>query len=188
MDKPTPNFAFNVMSYVFKLRDLVLPREKILQEVNIQPGFRVLDYGCGPGGYVTGTARLVGESGKVYALDLHPLAIQRVQDIARKRQLANVETIHSDCKTGLPDNSVDVVLLYDVLSWLSGQQAILTELHRVLKKDGTLSFSNHHMSHDEIVSGVTGGQLFRLVSKGKHTYSLSKRELCQVPQEEKRCR
>ena len=177
MDKPTPNFAFNVMSYVFKLRDLVLSREKILQEVNIQPGFRVLDYGCGPGGYVADAARLVGESGKVYALDLHPLAIQRVQDIARKKQLANVETICSDCKTGLPDNSIDVVLLYDVLSWLSGQQAILTELHRILKKDGILSFSNHHMSYDEIVSRVTGGQLFRLVSKGKHTYSLSKQEL-----------
>jgi len=176
MDKPTPNFAFNVMSYAFKLRDLVSPREEILKEVDIQPGFRVLDYGCGPGGYVAGTVKMVGKSGKVYALDLHPLAIRRVQDIARKKQLANVETICSDCKTGLPDDSVDVVLLYDVLSWLSGQQAILTELHRVLKKDGTLSFSNHHMSHDEIISGVTSGQLFRLVSKGKHTYSFSKQE------------
>ncbi|MBE9508860.1 MAG: methyltransferase domain-containing protein, partial [Chloroflexi bacterium] len=85
------------MSYVFKLRDLVSPREEILKEVDIQPGFRVLDYGCGPGGYVAGTAKMVGKSGKVYALDLHPLAIWRVQDIARKKQLANVETICSDC-------------------------------------------------------------------------------------------
>jgi len=177
MDKPTPNFAFSIMSCMFKLRDLVSPREAILKEVDIQPGFRVLDYGCGPGGYIVGTAKMVGESGKVYALDLHPLAIQRVQSIARKKQLANVETIHSDCKTGLPDNSVDVVLLYDVFHGLSNPQVILAELHRVLRKDGTLSFSDHHMDEDAIISGVTGGQLFRLVSKGERTYSFSKQEL-----------
>ena len=174
MDKPTPNFAFNMMSYLFKLRDLVSPREEILKKVDIQPGFRVLDYGCGPGGYVGGTAKLVGKSGKVYALDLHPLAVQRVQDIARKRQLANVETIHSDCRTGLPDNSVDVVLLYDVFHDLSNPQAILAELHRVLKRNGTLSFSDHHMDEDAIISEVTSGQLFRLARKDERTYSFSK--------------
>ena len=176
MDKPTPNFAFNMMSYMFKLRDLVSPREEILKEADIQPGFRVLDYGCGPGGYVVSTAGMVGASGKVYALDLHPLAIQRVQNIARKKQLVNVETIHSDCKTGLPDNSVDVVLLYDVFHGLSNPQVILAELHRVLKKDGILSFSDHHLDEDAIISGVTSGQLFRLVSKGERTYSLSKQD------------
>ncbi|MBU0702939.1 MAG: class I SAM-dependent methyltransferase [Chloroflexi bacterium] len=170
MDKPMPNLAFNVMSYIFKLRDLLRPREGILKEVGIQPGFRVLDYGCGPGGYVAGAAELVGESGKVYALDLHPLAIRRVQDLARKKQLANVETILSDCKTGLPDGSIDAVLLYDIFHMLSDPQAILAELHRVLKPDGILSLLNPHMSEDEIIRGVTSGRLFRLSRKEERTY------------------
>ncbi|MCD4739165.1 MAG: class I SAM-dependent methyltransferase [Anaerolineae bacterium] len=174
MNKPIPNFAFTLMSYAFKLRDLVSPRDKILQEVDIQPGFRVLDYGCGPGGYVADVARSVGESGKVYALDLHPLAIQSVQDIARKKQLANVETIYSNCKTGLSDNSVDVVLLYDIFHELGNPQTILAELYRVLKKGGTLSFSDHHLDEETILPGITGGQLFKLVSKDKYTYSFSK--------------
>ncbi|GAH29083.1 unnamed protein product, partial [marine sediment metagenome] len=46
------------------------------------------------------TAEFVGKSGKIYALDIHPLAIQMVQRIATKKQLTNVETICSDCKTG----------------------------------------------------------------------------------------
>ena len=174
MDKPVSNLQFNGMSFFFKVRDLSLPRKKVLQEVNIKPGFHVLDYGCGPGGYVTDTAELVGESGKVYALDVHPLAVQRVQDIARKKQLTNVQTICSDCRTGLPENSVDVVLLYDVFHGLSNPQAILAELHRVLKESGALSFSDHHMDEDAIISGVAGSQLFELSRKGERTYHFSK--------------
>jgi ubiquinone/menaquinone biosynthesis C-methylase UbiE len=174
MDKPMPNFAFNAMSYMLKLRDLVSPRDQVLEEVNIEPGFRVLDYGCGPGGYIAGTAKRVGQSGKVYALDIQPLALQRVQDIARKKQLTNVATILSDCKTGLPDNSVDVVLLYDIFHMLSKPQAVLAELHRVLKEGGTLSLNDHHMDEDDIIAGVTNGRLFELVREGKHNYSFSK--------------
>jgi ubiquinone/menaquinone biosynthesis C-methylase UbiE len=174
MDRPMPNFMFNMMSSVLKLRDLLRPRREILREANIEPGFRVLDYGCGPGGYVPGAAELVGESGKVYALDMHPLAIQRVQNIASNRRLTNVETIHSNCQTGLPANSVDVVLLYDILHMLSDPQAILMELHRVLRNGGTLSLNDHHMREDEILPEVTSSRLFRLASKGKRTYSFSK--------------
>ncbi len=165
-----PSLAFNLMSYMFKLRDLLRPRDEILKEAEIEPGFRVLDYGCGPGGYVGGAAGLVGESGKVYALDLHPLALRRVRELARKRELANVETIHSDCQTGLPDDSINVILLYDIFHMLSRPQDILAELHRVSSPDGTLSFMDPHMSEDEIVSGVTSGRLFRLSSRGTHTY------------------
>ena len=56
---------------------------------------------------------------------------------------------------------------------LSEPDAILAELHRVLKLDGTLSFSDHHMGEDEILSRVTVGGLFRLSKKGKKTYSFS---------------
>ena len=177
MDKVMPNLAFNVMSSLLKLRDLLLPRDPVLKEANIKPGSRVLDYGCGPGGYVAGTAKLVGQSGKVYALDLHPLAIRRVQELARKKQLTNVETIHSNCQTGLPDHSVDVVLLHDIFHMLDDPQAILAELDRVLKQNGTLSVSDHHMSQDEVLSGITNGQLFRLVSKGERAYSFTKQTL-----------
>jgi ubiquinone/menaquinone biosynthesis C-methylase UbiE len=175
MDKPMPNIMFNGMSFLLRLRDLLLPRERILKEAGIKSGDRVLDYGCGPGGYVAGTAELVGASGKVYALDIHPLAVQRIQDLARRRRLTNVETILSDCDTGLPDDSMDVVLLHDIFHMLSEPEAILAELHRVLKPDGTLSLSDHHMGEEDIIVGVTGGALFKLSRKGEHGYSFSPR-------------
>jgi ubiquinone/menaquinone biosynthesis C-methylase UbiE len=174
MDKPASDFHFKVMAFIFKLRDFFSPRKNILKEAGIRPGFRVLDYGCGPGSYTTAAAELVGGSGKVYALDIHPLAIRMVRDIASKNKLTNVETILSDCKTGLPDNSVDVVLLYDTFHDLSDPNGVLQELHRVLKPDGLLSFSDHHMKQQEIISRVTGTGLFKLSGKGKRTYSFLK--------------
>ena len=176
MDKPVSDFHFKFMSFGYKFRDLFLPRKNTLKEVGIKPGFHVLDYGCGPGGYIIAAAELAGKSGKIYALDIHPLAIETVQNMASKKQLTNVETICSDCETGLPDNSVDVVLLYDTLHTLSDPNGVLEELHRVLKPNGILSFSDHHMEENEIVSEVTNRGLFRLSRKGERTYSFLKQE------------
>lgn len=171
------NLEFHGMSFIFKLRDLFVPRQRILEEAGLVLGDHVLDYGCGPGGYIADTADIVGELGKVYALDIHPLAIARVKDLANRRGLANVETIQSDCRTGLPDESVDVVLMYDVFHALDNPQAVLAEMHRILKTDGVLSFSDHHMDEDDIITGVTDCCLFMLAEKGAKTYTFVPRRL-----------
>ena len=174
MDKLMSDFGFKAMALTFKLRDFFRPRRNIVKEVGIKPGFHVLDYGCGSGSYIAAVAELVGKSGKIYALDVHPLAIRMVQRIVSKRQMTNVETILSDCKTGLPNNRIDIILLYDTFHDLNNPKAVLEELHRVLKSNGILSFSDHHMKEDEIVSKVTNKGLFRLSKKGKRTYSFVK--------------
>jgi ubiquinone/menaquinone biosynthesis C-methylase UbiE len=74
----------------------------------------------------------------------------------------------------LPSESVDVVLLYDVFHDLEDQTAVLEELHRVLKQDGVLSFSDHHLKEADIPSIVTAGKLFRLLKKGERTFSFVK--------------
>ncbi len=169
-----PNLNFKLMALQFKLRDLFVSRSKILGEVGIRPGFTVLDFGCGPGSYILPAWRLIGESGRLYALDMHPLAVAAVRRLAVREGSANVETIHSDGKTGLPDGSVDVVLLYDAFHAVRDRHGVLSELHRVLKPEGILSFSDHHMAGHEIATALTSGKLFRLASKGERTYSFMK--------------
>ncbi len=82
---------------------------------------------------------------------------------------------------GLPDEELDVVLLYDVFHDLADQNAMLSELHRVLKPNGTLSFSDHHLKENEIVSCVTNSGLFALVRKNQRTYSFAKTEKTNEP-------
>jgi ubiquinone/menaquinone biosynthesis C-methylase UbiE len=168
------NFHFKLMSLTYKFRDFFRPRMKILEEAGIQPGSHVLDYGCGPGSYVMPLVELAGPSGKIYAMDIHPLAIKMVEKSAAKKHLANVMTIQSDCHTGLPDQSLDAALLYDVFHDLEQPGMVLKELHRILKPDGILSFSDHHLGEQEIVSGVTKEGFFRFAKKGQKTYSFQK--------------
>ena len=170
------NLSFKGMCFLLKIRDWLRPREEILEDVKIEPGFHMLDYGCGPGSYSIVAARLVGTKGKVYSLDIHPLAIERVQTTASKNGLDNIETIHSDCATGLEADSVDVVLLTDIFHMLGEHNLVLEELNRVLKPAGTLAFNDHHMKETQILSKVTNGGLFKLSRKGKHIYIFSKEE------------
>jgi len=161
------------MALEFKLRDWLSPRRAILAETGIEAGMRVLDYGCGPGSYILPVAEMVGEAGSVYALDRHPLAIASVRRLSARAGLRNVETILSDCNTGLGDGEVDVVLLYDVLHDIHDPRPLLAELHRVLKPEGILSFSDRHMKKEEIVPLLTGEGLFDSPKRGRKTYSFS---------------
>ncbi len=174
MNKLKSNVSFRLMSFALKLRDLFMSPKNIMKDVEIKPGFHVLDYGCGPEAYSIIAAELTGKSGKVYALDIHPLAIQKVQHIASKKQLANIETICSDCKTDLSDKILDIVFLLDTFHTLSNSKGVLEELHRVLKPDGVLFFSDHHLKENEIISKVADSGLFKLLKKGKRTYTFLK--------------
>lgn len=174
MDKPMPDSHFKTLCLMYKFRDLLIPRRGILEETGIGPGFHVLDYGCGPGSYTVVAAQMVGSTGKVHALDIHPLAIQRVQKLSAKKGLTNIQTIQSDCATGLENESMDLALLCDILHHLSEADAVLRELHRVLKTTATLSCNDHHMKEEEIVSRITRGGLFKLSRKGNRIHNFTK--------------
>lgn len=174
IDAPMSNLGFKLMSLMFKVRDFLRPRLDVLREAGIESGSRVLDFGCGPGGYIVPLAELVGPSGKIHALDIHPLAIREVKKTAARKRVGHINTIESDCGTGLPDNDVDVVLLYDVFHALARPDDVLRELHRVLKPGGTFSFSDHHMKEEEIRTRMTNAGMFQFIRKGKTTYSFSK--------------
>ncbi len=169
------NFHFKLMSLAFIFRDFFSPRSNVLSEVGITEGNHILDYGCGTGSYSIIAARLVGTAGRVYALDIHPLAIDKVRSTASKKNLTNIETILSDCATRLEDGSIDIVLLYDTFHSLTDPDSVLRELYRVLKPNGILSFSDHHMNEHEIIDRVTKVKLFELSRKGKKTHSFIKK-------------
>lgn len=187
--KPTPRFArhrnrylhgvksnlgFRMMCTAMNWRNKKNPPQEILRKAGIKPGFKVLDFGCGPGGHSIAAAELVGESGKVYALDIHPFASKMVAKTAQEKGLGNIETIQSDCNTGIDENTLDMVLLYDVYHNLDKPRQVLAELHRVLKPGGILSFSDHHLSQEEIVEEVEQTGLFRLAKREEKFLNFAK--------------
>jgi len=171
MGKIIKYLKFRLMVLLFVIRDCLRPRSEVLKEVGIKPGFSVLDYGCGTGSYILESSTLAGNHGTVYALDINPLSVAAAKRIALRYNLPNVRTILSDCVTGLPDRSVDVVLLYDILHDLKNYNSVLDELHRILKPEGILSVSDHHLSNSNIVSRIVSSKKFRLTTKGQITHS-----------------
>jgi ubiquinone/menaquinone biosynthesis C-methylase UbiE len=166
--------AFSLTRLWFALRDRRSPPGDVLMETSVEPGWQVLDYGCGPGSYTVEVARMVGRTGRVFAADINPHALRYLERIAAEKALDNLKTILTDCATGLDSGSIDLVLLYDTYHDLEQPDCVLAELHRVLRLEGTLSFSDHHMDQGDILSSLTAGGLFRLSHKGQKTYCFQK--------------
>ena len=161
MGKPMSDFNFRFMSFGYRFRDLFLPRRNVLDEVGIKAGANILDYGCGPGSYSVIAAQLVGATGKVYALDCFPRQLEMVAEQSKQEGLTNTKTILSSRETGLPDECVDVVWMCDVLHEIKERRAVLEELHRILRQNGTLAL--YDGMKKRVLSYTTG--LFTLTER-----------------------
>jgi ubiquinone/menaquinone biosynthesis C-methylase UbiE len=159
---PMSDLSFRGMSLWLRLRERFRdPRAELLTN-GLGAGQVVLDFGCGIGSYSIPAAQIVGDGGLVYALDVHPLAIRAVQRRAQEANLSNIKTILSGGDTALPDGSVDVVLLYDVLHSVPEKRALLAELCRVLRPGGHLLVKPDHMTRDELLDKMYAGNSFSL--------------------------
>ena len=132
---------FKMMSLVHEtLYSLFRDPYKVLKAAGLEPGQKVLEVGCGPGFFTIPAARIVREKGSIYALDVNPLAVERVQQKIEKEGVTNVKTILADAaQTGLPDQSFDLVFLFGFAHPIGNMENIWTELHRLLKPEGILS-------------------------------------------------
>ncbi|HET6588549.1 MAG TPA: methyltransferase domain-containing protein [Candidatus Nitrosocosmicus sp.] len=106
------SLSFRFMALYFWFRDYFSPPTKTIQRIGIQSGINILDFGAGSGSYSIPAAKLVGSTGKVYAADIHPLAIKQIRKKAEIKGIKNLYTIFTDCETKLPDSSIDIVLLF----------------------------------------------------------------------------
>jgi len=173
-NKKQSNLDFRFMSFFFRIRDKFhAPMEKI-RKANIKQGDLVLDYGCGSGSYAIVAAADVQPNGKIFALDIHPLALKKTRKKAEKKGYTNIETIQTDCATGLNEETIDVVICFDVLHHIPNKNNILKEFHRVLKINSTLSFDDHHMEEEDIIDFITSEGLFKLSEKMDKQYNFIK--------------
>ena len=152
--------------------------EKELNKLNIEEGQKILDYGCAVGSYTFSAANLVGKEGKVYALDKQPSAIKGVEEKAKMAGFSNIDTILSDEGTGLPGESVDIILLYGVLPEIESKEPLLKELYRVLKPNGYLSTRFcFRMKRDRILEIMEATGLFLLREQKGHLLNFEKAKL-----------
>lgn len=102
----------------------------------LQPGFDVLDAGCGPATITAGIAEMVFP-GRVMALDLSAAHLERARRQAQGREIMNLDFVAaSACEMPFADHSFDVVFAHELLECLTDPARALAELHRVTRPGG----------------------------------------------------
>jgi ubiquinone/menaquinone biosynthesis C-methylase UbiE len=158
------NIGFRLMALTYKLRDLFQNPRRSLEKAQLGRGMSVVDYGCGPGSFTIPAAETVGGEGKVFAVDIHPLAIKSIKDKARRKGLQNVETILvRGYDTGIAASGVDRVLLIDTIHSIEDPDALFREIHRMLKPDGLLFMEKGHMPIPDQRKLVESSGFFQIV-------------------------
>lgn|GEM_PF-551457 len=107
------------------------------------PGMTVLDLGCGTGTFTAEMAQMVGEQGRVHAVDLQAPLLQEAQARVQAANLQARVAFHHCGAYQLPleSNSVDLAVMIATFSQLSDKPAVLRELRRVLKPGARLAVS-----------------------------------------------
>lgn len=148
-DVSMPNFAFRMMSWVFNVMDIFRSVDSYIDDYGITDGLVVMDYGCGPGRYIKRASELVGEKGKVYAVDIHELAMVSVRKLVKKYSLRNVKALVSDgSKIDLESDTVDLIYALDMFHMVKGSDVLLKEWKRVIKPAGILILEDGHQPRE----------------------------------------
>ncbi|MCT7373736.1 methyltransferase domain-containing protein [Chelativorans salis] len=127
----------------------------------IKRGDTVLDIGSGSGTDTLLASRLVGDAGKVWALDITPDMLARLKATLQEAGIRNVEPIEADAENiPLPDNSVDVVTSNGVLNLVPDKRKAFAEIFRVLKPEGRMQLSDIVIAKPVPVGGRSDPKLW----------------------------
>jgi ubiquinone/menaquinone biosynthesis C-methylase UbiE len=112
------------------------PRE-VMTALRIKPGEVIADIGAGSGYFSFRLARQVGETGKVYAVDINPDMIIYINRRIRESNTRNVVTILAPPDDPLlPDAWVDRFFICDTWHHIERQDSYLALMKKALKPGG----------------------------------------------------
>ena len=161
-----PNIAFHIMSFMINIHEHFAHYSKRLENFGIKKGFLIIDYGCGPGRYITKASQIVGNEGMVYACDIHPLAIKYVKKVISKNKLSNVKPILiKGYSCNLNNEIADSILVLDTFHMIKEPSIFLGEIHRLLKKNGTLIIDDGHQPREQTITKIKDSLLWDIIKE-----------------------
>lgn len=119
----------------------ILDPKPVLEAGGLQPGMSAADFGCGTlGHFVFAASRIVGDGGKVYAVDIMKSCLAAVESRMKLENVGNVVTIWADIErygaTKIPDNALDVGLVVNNIFLAKDRLGLMKECSRMVKKGG----------------------------------------------------
>jgi len=113
-----------------------------IEQFSLEEGMDVADFGAGAGYLAVEAAEAVGKEGSVFVIDIQQELLTKSLHLAREHHLETIQFIHGDLEaekgSTLPDESVDAVIISNLLFQVENEEAVLKEAYRVLKNGGKI--------------------------------------------------
>lgn len=136
---PQLDVAEWVNRFEVESREVFAAKDEIIERMKLSPGDRVADIGTGTGLFVEPFSEAVGEEGWVYALDIAPKFVERVEKLAEIKNLNNVTPVlcgQNDIR--LAPGSINAAFICDVYHHFEYPEQSLASIHKAMKPGGKL--------------------------------------------------
>lgn len=139
-----------------------------LEKAGLKPGQKVIEVGCGRGFFTITAAKMVGEKGLIYAIDVNHRAIKRVEEKMRKYGLSNIKPILGNAaSSGLREGSIDLAFIFGLRYVAGGLSNLISEIYRIIRSGGILSFEKTTGSDGKLVEEVERAGFVKTEKKGR---------------------
>lgn len=122
----------------------ILDANRVLDTIGIKKGDIFLDAGCGDGYMSLAASKIVGEEGKVYAVDVWEESINAFKEKIVSENIKNIEAAVADITQKIPvdDDSIDILYMGNVLHGFvenNEVESVMKEIQRVIKQGGSFA-------------------------------------------------
>lgn len=131
------------MAELIERTSLIDPR-LIFEKAGVEEGQTVAELGCGHEGYyIFLLARFIGDSGKLYAVDIQKRVLANIAARARTENCSIIETVWSDLErygaARIPNESAHHAFLINTLFQTTDHNTVMREAYRMLRHGGRLT-------------------------------------------------
>ena len=164
---------------------------KNVKQFGLREGMYVADLGAGSGYYSIAAAKIVGNQGKVYAVEIQNELLYTIKKEATLAGVLNIEILWADVEkpngTKIKDASMDAVIASNILFQVEDRGQFVREVYRILKPKGRIllvdwsdSFGNTGPIDDHVVKEAKARDLFeksgfafqQMIDAGSHHYGM----------------
>ena len=135
---------FKAKMFNKKASDSKSKPDQIVSAIGLKPGQTIADIGTGGGYFSLRFAGIVGEKGKVYAIDTNPKFLEFVKNTAEEKGLNNITTVLAKGgKLNLPEQSLDFIFMRNITHHIPNRIEYFKNLKGFLKFDGRIVITEY---------------------------------------------